>query len=369
MSKKLAIIGASSGQVWICKKAKELGLETFCFAWAEGAVCKDLVDHFYPISIFERDQIVDKCRELGIDGVVSNASEKTAEVVSYVAEKLGLNGMNHQRLMEIKDKYHLRELCKDIDGLLMPRYYKYEGVDKGIYPCVIKPCVGAAKIGVSFVANEKEFATAIQYTGYPETKDIIVEEYIDGKELSVESISFHGRHQVLQITDKDTTGAPHFVEIGHHQPAQLTDEIRNTILKVTTLVLSAIGYTDGASHTELKYNKNGVYLIETNLRGGGCNISNRLTFMSTGIDYLRCMIDVALDCYTGPVKTGEQHYAGIYYLCKQTSRLLPIFTDAETKNQPWYVDSNIVSTDLNEATSNYNRNGFIIYKSDKKIIL
>ena len=75
MKKKLAIIGASIGQLPICKKAQEMNLETFCFAWDKGAICKPFVDHFYPISILEKDKIADICREIhNISGVVSNAS-------------------------------------------------------------------------------------------------------------------------------------------------------------------------------------------------------------------------------------------------------------------------------------------------------
>ena len=89
MKKKIAIIGASTGQLPLCLKAKEMGLETYCFAWPKGAVCKDYADCFVPISIFELDEIVKYCKLYHIDGVVSNASEATALVVSYVAEKLG----------------------------------------------------------------------------------------------------------------------------------------------------------------------------------------------------------------------------------------------------------------------------------------
>ena len=70
---RLAIIGASKGPLPICQTAKDLGIETFCFAWDQGAVCKDVVDHFYPISILEKDKIVGLCKELNIEGVVSNA--------------------------------------------------------------------------------------------------------------------------------------------------------------------------------------------------------------------------------------------------------------------------------------------------------
>lgn len=367
MKKKLAIIGASIGQLPICKKAQEMHLETFCFAWDKGAICKPFVDHFYPISILEKDKIADICRENHISGVVSNASDLTAEVVAYIAEANKLNTTPYKKLISLRDKNLVRNLCRNIEGLSTPRYYKYTGKDLGIYPCVVKPCVGSAKQGVSYVEDKEELAQAIDYACSSDKDSIEIEEYIKGKEVSVESISYHGKHTVIQITDKDNTGAPHFAELGHHQPAQIPNDVHKSILAIIPKILTAIGYTDGASHVEMKYNENGIYLIEANLRGGGDEISNRLTTMSTGIDYLRCMIDVALDNFKGLIRIGEKSYAGIYYLCKQTANLLPAFINA--KGQPWCVEERVDSTDLVESSSNYERNGYLIYKSDHKINL
>jgi biotin carboxylase len=364
---KLAIIGASTGQLPLCKKAKEMGLETYCFAWEKGAVCKDHVDHFYPISIMEMDKIANICKQEGVKGVVSNGSDITQEVASYVAGKLSLNCTPYATLRLLRDKYYVRSICKDIENLSMPSYYKYEGKDKNIYPCVVKPCVGGAKKGVSYVRNKEELPKALQYASTGDGGGIDIEEFIEGKEVSVESISFHGYHTIFQITDKDSSGAPHFVELGHHQPANLPSDIYNKIHEVIPQILTAIGYTNGASHIELKYNSRGVFLIEANLRGGGDEISNRLTEMSTGLDYLRSMIEVALDVYRKPFKTGAPHYAGIYYLCKQTANLLPAFLSAIDK--PWCIEVDVVSTQLQESFSNYERNGHLIYLSDHKICL
>lgn len=364
---KIAIIGASTGQLPLCLKAKEMQLETYSFAWEKGAVCKGYVDHFYPISILEKDKIASMCKKVKVNGVVSNGSDITQEIASYVAGKLNLNCTPYERLKKLRDKFYVRSLCKDIENLSMPRFYKYEGVDERIYPCVVKPCVGGAKKGVSFVKNEEDFHQALQYAETENGSGIEVEEYIEGKEVSVESISFHGHHIVLQITDKDNSGAPHFVELGHHQPANLPLETCKIIHDVVPKILDAIGYTNGASHIELKYNSRGVFLIEANLRGGGDEISNRLTEMSTGLDYLRSMIEVALNVFEKPRKTGKPHHAGIYFLCKQTENLLPEFLSA--KDKPWCVEVAVESTLLKESFSNYERNGHLIYLSDHKINL
>lgn len=362
---RLAIIGASIGQMPICQKAKELGHEIHCFAWPKGAVCKDIVDYFYPVSILEKDVIVEKCCELQIEGVVSNASELTAEVVAYVAEKLGLNGTPSTVLNHLHNKYFVRQLSENVKGLSKPKFYKYNGVDENIYPCVVKPCEGSSKAGVSFVNDEKGFNHALSYAEASTGGDIIVEEFIKGKELSIESISYKGEHQVIQITDKDSSEAPHFVELGHHQPADITSSLREKICVVIPRILNAIGYFNGASHIEVKYNGDDIYLIEVNLRGGGDNISNKLIQMSSGVDYLRCMIEVALDIYEKPVMVSKPSYAGIYYLCKQTQELLPFFENAHKFD--WFVEGEIKSRELKESHSNYERDGYLIYKSDHKI--
>ena len=60
-------------------------------------------------------------------------------------------------------------------------------------------------------------------------KKVIIEEFIGGVEVSVETISWKGKHYILSITDKVTTNAPFFVELEHHQPSNLTIEIQNRI--------------------------------------------------------------------------------------------------------------------------------------------
>lgn len=365
MSMKLAVIGASSGQLPICLKAKEMGLEVHCFAWPEGAVCKDVVDFFHPVSIVEKDKVVEMCQSLHIDGVVSNASELTAEVVSYVSEKLELNGTPYHVLDQLHDKYFVRQLSDKVDGLSTPKYYKYQGVDERLYPCVVKPCSGSSKAGVSFVESQEQFEEAIAYAQNSSKSEIIVEEYITGKELSVESISFKGNHEVIQITDKDSSSAPHFVELGHHQPALISASLRNKIEQVIPNLLKTIGYTNGASHIEVKYEGEDLYLIEVNLRGGGDDISNKLVQMSSGIDYLRCMIEVALGIYKSPIRISKPTYAGIYYLCKQTEQYLPFFEKAHGKE--WFVEGEIKNKNLKESRSNYERDGYVIYHSNHKI--
>lgn len=363
MRKKICIIGAASGQLPLCLKAKSMGLETHCFAWPKDAVCRNHVDYFYPISIFDMDAIVNKCRSIDVSGVVSNTSEATASVVSYVAEKLALPCTPYSIVCNIQNKYYVREKTNAIEGLetitvksgsvlslmeCMPR------------PFVLKPITGSAKKGVLYV----DYDTEISYD--PDNADsYMAEQYISGQEYSIETISFRSKHRIVQVTEKVSSGAPHFVELEHHQPGVISETVRKKIFKLIPEILDTVGFENGAAHIEVKVdNDDNLYLIEINPRGGGDSISNIMVGLSTDFDYLRAMIEVSMGTFV-PQEIHNVAYSGIYFLTAQTSRLLPFFE----KDEEWIYDRFKNNDNLYVSRSNYDHNGYIIYKSDKRIII
>lgn len=365
---KIAIIGASSGQLPLCKAAHDMGLETICFAWPKGAICRNLVDKYYPVSITEKDKIVDICREEHIDGVVSNASDFTAEIVSYVSDALGLRGNAYQDMLRLRNKYFVRLATQSIEGLSPVPFQLYDSEIKyDKFPCVVKPVSGSSKKGVTFVSNSEEFIAAIKNAD-DNSNDIIIEQFVGGREISVETLSYQGSHHVIQFTDKKTTGYPHFVELEHHQPADLPESLKMQITIVVNNLLSAVNYRFGAAHIELKVDDLGnVYLIEINPRGGGDEISNKLVQLSTGYDYIKGIIQIAIGDFHYPDCISNLYHSGIYYLCGQTSYLKSVFLRSNA--YPWEVERQVSTLDLNDALGNYDRCGYLIYKSDHKIIL
>jgi len=365
---KLAIIGASTGQLPLCLKAKERGIYTICFAWPEGAVCKEFVDKFYPVSIIEKDKILSICKSEKIDGVVSNGSDLTAEITSYIATCMNLHGINYDSFCQIKDKSKTRLLTKNINGLSTVKVFSPEDMDIP-FPCIVKPKTGSAKKGVSLAYNKEELSAAINYSNKVTDCEIMIEEYVSGAEISVESISYEGMHYIIQITDKENSGAPHFVELSHHQPSKISDKLQKKIKLLIPSILNNVGIDNGATHIELKIeNKEGtIHLIEINPRGGGDEISNQLVELSTGYDYLSAMIDVALGIFKAP-DIKNIAYSGIYFLCAQSASRLSFFQKLD--NQPWLIEKKFdPNTQLSESSGNYDRNGYFIYQSHCKIII
>ena len=259
---KLAIIGASYLQLPLVRKAKEMGLETICFALKEGSVCADIADQFYPISIIEKDKILQICQEIGIDGITTIASDTAVMTVDYVASRMGLRS-NPDDFSEVTtNKYKMRQcFLKDRSGS--------RGVEKVLDPCQLEPAIERAR--------KESFE-----------HKAIIEEFVTGREISVESITNDSKHYILQITDKVTTGAPYFVELEHHQPSSLPDDIKKKVLQIVLHALDSLHIQYGASHSELKIDEDGdIRVIEIGARMGGDFIGSNLVQLSTGYDFLK----------------------------------------------------------------------------------
>lgn len=127
-NKKIAIIGASYLQEPLISKAKEMGIETHVFAWQVGDVGEKLADYFYPISIVEKKEILQKCQEIQVDGICTIASDLAAVTVCYVAEKMGLSGNSIQTGLVSTNKHEMRK-CFERHDDPSPRSILVETVD------------------------------------------------------------------------------------------------------------------------------------------------------------------------------------------------------------------------------------------------
>ena len=197
----------------------------------------------------------------------------------------------------------------------------------------------------------------------------LIEQYlVGGQEYYVESLSYHGKQHIVQVTQKDSSGPPHCVELGHHQPAALSIEKRQLVEMAVSGALAAAGITNGPCHTEIKIIDGKVYLIEINGRPGGDHIAYPLTELSTGYPYITGIIMAALNKLDeSKLDHYENNYAGVYFVTTQTAYLKPIFDHCDSEK--WLYKKNKVSDTLMPITHNdgFNTNYFIYFSKEKKI--
>ena len=365
----LAIIGASYLQRPLVEKAKQMGLRTICFAWEEGAVCRDVCDVFYPISIIEKEEILRICREEKIDGICTIGSDISAPTVAYVAQEMGLTGNRYEAAVRANNKYMMREALHAA-GVDCPKYHvevkgkrlKVKGLT---LPLIVKPSDRSGSLGVQKITQWEDLEPAVMVAERLSIRhEAMVEEYIEGREISVEMISCHGKHYALQITDKETTEAPHFVELAHHQPSDLPQELQTRIFAITRRALDALGLTEGASHSEYKITKEGrVVVMEIGGRMGGDFIGSHLVQLSTGYDFVQGVIQVALGEEIHPQPKAISH-SGVYFLSADTAKVLPYIQHAD--RYPEIVAAEQTDTELHPLTCSADRSGYFIYRNNSR---
>lgn len=317
---KIAIIGASYLQEPLIEKAKSRGIETHVFAWACGDVGEKSADFFYPISIIEKEKILQKCIEIGIDGICSIASDLASVTVNYVAENMALTGNTMACVAVSTNKHEMRNRFFEKGdpspkSIQISDIHELDGIELN-YPVIVKPVDRSGSRGITKLNSVEGLEKAIENAkeqGFQ--KLALVEEFVEGREYSVEYISWNGKHTFLSMTQKYTTGAPHFIETGHLEPALVDDKILYQVQKVVSHALDSLEIKFGASHSELKISESGeIKLIEIGGRMGGDNIGANLVELSTGYDFVSAVIDVALGIEPSYKLAAGKRYAAIHFI-------------------------------------------------------
>lgn len=300
IGKRLLIIGASILQVPAIKKAKELGFYVGVIDYNPNAVGIPLADEFFNVSTIDIDGVVSVAEKFKPSGIMTLATDMPMRSVATACKKLGLPGISMETAIKSTDKGEMIKAFVE-NGVEHPWFFIIDNEEelkavfnKINYPCIMKPTDSSGSRGVQLINNQTELLDAYNYSKeYSKKGRVIVEEYMVGSEVSVEIIVTDETVHILQVTDKLTTGAPHFVEMGHSQPSKLSIEDLNKIKDLATRAVKAVGITNGPAHVEIMLTKEGPKMVELGARMGGDCITTHLVPLSTGIDMVKEVIMLA----------------------------------------------------------------------------
>lgn len=227
------------------------------------------------------DCLTGRLRELDVRGPVScfGFGELSCRAAAEVNSRLGWPGNSPAALRIFDDKAAMRAAVGDLAG----RPVAHERVDTALgtlfamcrigFPCLVKPTDGTGSAGVRLLRDEADARDWVVKIG---DRPRLVEEFLEGTEVSVETMSTVDGHRVIAVTEKATSGPPRFVETGHTVPMTLDPAAAAGIRAVVSATLDAAGYRYGVSHTELMLTEHGPRLIESHGRPGGDRISDML---------------------------------------------------------------------------------------------
>ena len=311
---KLMVLAAGLLQIPVIKKAREMGVYVIAVDDDPNAPGMALADKaIVPGGLINENKLLTIAKEEQIDGVIHPCSEVAMNVMGHINDELHLHGISRETAVRATNKHLMREAFEAY-GAPSPKSFCTDNVEEGYRmflsingKAILKPSRNSGSRGIAEIEpglSFEAFAPLFERSK-KESRDasVMIEQFIEGPEFSVEIIVWDGKVNVLQVTDKKTTEAPYFVELGHSQPSLFPAEVVNAVKDAAVKGVKALQLNDCAAHAEVKYQDGKPYIMEIGARLGGDFISTELTHLSTGIDMVAAAINVALgiEPYLKPV--------------------------------------------------------------------
>ena len=371
--KKIMILGASILQLPAITKAKDMGIYVIAIDIDPLAIGFDEADEHYVVSTTDIESVLQIAIDCKIDGIMTIATDKPMLTVAKVGEVLGLNTISVETSKKVTNKARMRE-CLKKDDVPIPKFVvvnNYEQYSQAIEQFsekfIVKPTDSSGSRGIYLVKNKGHIKLAYEHSmSYSSTGEILVEEYMEGPEVSVESITTSGETNVIAITDKITNGAPNFVEIGHSQPTKLFQTDRLNIINITKLAIKSLGIDNCTTHTEIIVTKEGAKIVEIGARLGGDNIATHLVPLSTGVNMVEACIELSLGIVQKKSIKFKKASAIRYFECPKGT-ITGIFGKEKIEKYSSIKDIKFmknVGDSVSTIRSSVDRVGFVITQSN-----
>lgn len=310
--------------------AKNKGLQPIFFT-KDSDKYSFLVEELIQPIILDTDSIEELHQNLKkIDNLIAifSTSEYYIESAYKLARKFGLPACDPEIISTCRNKDLLAKILSE-HNINCPKtlivksieelnnlFYKFD-CD---FPVVIKPAKGSGSVGVRLCYNQEElfkYAGLLLEDKQLITSSILIQEYIEGDEYSVETLSFNNQVNIIGITKKHLSSPPFFLETGHDFPANISKLVNKNIEELILNSFNKLGFLFGPAHTEIRVKNNIPYIIEINPRLAGGMIP-KIIEQAIGID----LIDATIDLVTGKkvnINKSKSDFTSIRFLIPKTN--------------------------------------------------
>ena len=338
--KKIMILGASILQLPVIIKAKEMGLQVIAVEMDPDAIGfkeKEVICEV--ISTIDEEKILEAAKRYNIDGIVTICTDLPMRAVAKVAKELELPGISEEAAFMCTNKGAMRARLKEY-GVPIPEYYNVvtkeeylEAINKFEKRCVVKAVDNSGSRGIKLiydVNDQKSVDEAFDYCKkFSRCGELVVEEFMEGPEICVETLNVDGTCYPIQITDQLAKQPPYFTDAGYSQPALLSEDTKEEVRKITIAANMALENFKGSSCTEMIITKDGPKIVEVGARLAGDCMTTHLVPLSTGVDMVKAVINIALG---EPVDFSSKYKKGscIRYYMKPVVGKIKAFEGLET---------------------------------------
>jgi carbamoyl-phosphate synthase large subunit len=371
---KLLIFGAGMLQVSLIKTAKDIGYYTIVIDPDLNAVGKNVADEFDVVSGSDYETTFAIANNNKVKGIVTTATDKPLLMMAKVAEKLCLPFPSETAIYNTTNKFELKKILVNnkipcAKGVLTNLTKLDDVLNTDItLPVIIKPIDSSGSRGVFYCKTIEEVKDAYpKCTAYSKYDKVLIEEYLDGPEISIEALVQDNNLHVIQITDKTVTPFPYTVEMGHLQPSRFYLAYGAEIYQVLNEAIKALNLNDCALHPEMKITKKGLKIVEIGPRLGGDFITSHLTPLSTGINMEEQLINIAVGEKINIVKKTNRYSSVLFFDLLKNNMKATQIANKITTLKDCVAAYELYFSDLNNLpviTNSLERHGHVIFSAD-----
>ncbi len=299
----ILILGAGVMQEPAIRIAKGRGWRVVLVDGNPRAGARGLADQFECVDLKDRGGLLDLARQLkvssGLDGIFTAGTDFSSSV-AWVAEHLGLPGITHATAMRATDKCLMRAAFAAA-GVPSPRSVCWEGsgdprpAEGMAFPLVVKPVDNMGARGVRRVEDHDELLAACREAlSLSRSSRVIVEEFMEGPEFSLDAIVHEGEITVCGVADRHICFPPYFVEMGHTMPTRFPPETVRAVERVFKAGIRALGIENGAAKGDIKLTDRGPMVGEIAARLSGGYMSGWTFPLASGVEVTGAALNIAV---------------------------------------------------------------------------
>ena len=340
--KKLMLLGGMRYLVPVIEAAHKLGVYVITCDYLPNNIAHKYSDEYCNVSILEKDKVLEKAKELKIDGILSFACDPGVVTAAYVAEKMGLPSSGPYESVEIlQNKGKFRKFLTE-NNFNVPVAKQYTDIETALndtemfnWPVIVKPTDSAGSKGVTKVIEKNKLEDAINYAlKFSHSNEFIIDcdsFSIDGK---LKFVSFSAQKFDENCENPYTPAAYTWpTSISKKHQKELTNEIQR--------LLTLLNMKSSIYNIETRECTNGkAYIMECSPRGGGNRLAEMVRYM-TGVDMITNTVKVALGMEPDNIKQQEirDNWAEIILHSEKEGTFEKLWISEE-------ITSNIVENDL-----------------------
>lgn len=304
---RVLILGAGAMQLPAIRAARQEGLEVVVADGNPRAPAIPYADRFLHIDIKDKDAMLQGARQLrddgGLAGVFTAATDFSG-TVAWVSQELGLPGIGWEVACNASSKARMRRIFRE-QGIPSPRFveipktagqsgFNLDAVAGLSLPVVVKPMDNMGARGVRKVTDPAGLPQAVADAMAFARGGVIIEEFIEGPEYSIDSLVIDGRLYPCGLADRHICFPPYFIEVGHTIPTALPAAEQQELVQVFARAVQALGIRNGVAKGDVFMTSRGPVIGEIAARLSGGYMSGWTFPWSSGIDLTRLALRQAL---------------------------------------------------------------------------